>query len=66
MPKTHDVRLNGARVPRELMDRARAAAGERGFSAWIRRAMEHELEREVRNPVRTSAQSSTHIDADSA
>jgi hypothetical protein len=50
----NDVRLNGARVPRALLERARKAAGDRGFSKWIRCAMEEKLERDERGKVRTN------------
>jgi hypothetical protein len=58
MAQTHDVRLF-ARIPSDLLARAHAAAEERGFSAWLRAAIEEKLARhdaaKVRTKVRTKA-----------
>lgn len=61
----NDARLN-IRLPGDLYERAKTVAGERGFSEMLRIALEREVARRLRSPVRTSAKPCTHIDAESA
>lgn len=49
-PARMTARLPGAWVPSDLLSKALAAAGPRGFSAWIRDAMEGKLARDGRKP----------------
>jgi hypothetical protein len=61
--KTLDARLPGAWIPSDLLAKAQKSAGPRGFSAWIRSAIEHEL---VRREVRTNANEYAHLNSETA
>lgn len=53
--KVNDVRLPGAWIPHELLNRIRAAVGDRGFSAFARQALEREIARvEARSRLRSA------------
>lgn len=61
-PSRMTARLPGAWIPAELLGRVLKASGKRGFSAFIRRAMENELERVAGQiTTRRTAQRSAHL-----
>ena len=61
--KTLGARLPGAWIPTDLLARAQRSAGHRGFSAWIRSAIEHEL---ARREVRTTENKCAHLNEQAA
>ena len=61
--KKLNARLPGAWIPSDLLSKTLKSAGPRGFSAWIRAAIEHEL---ARREVRTNENGCAHLNGETA